>query len=396
MKFFSFHLMPYRHLDFEAASKHESYWIDFPNSFFDPNLGSKLYREYIDQLAYSATVGFDGVCVNEHHQTAYGMMPAPNLIASTLIDRTRDTNVKVAILGRALPLVSNPINIAEEYAMLDSISGGRIIAGFVRGIGCEYHSTGVNPFYSHERFYEAHDIIVRAWTEPGPFSYEGEHYRFQYVNLWPRVVQRPRPPIWIPSQGSGETIQWAAHPSRKYPFIITFSPLESVLRFHALYREQGDRYGYTVSGDQLGWAVPVYVAETDEIARREAEEHIERLFNEFLHIPPELLFPPGYTSIGSLKAIMKSRRGMAFERQTFDQLQAKGTFLVGSPATIREKLEAAQAKTGFKNLVCMIQFGTLPDELVRKNVQMLGEEVLPKLRNLGEADAEKAGVTQNH
>jgi len=385
MKFFAFHLMPYRHLDFDAASEYTSYWIEFPNTFFDPELGSKLYQEYVEQLVYAAECGFDGVCVNEHHQTAYGMMPAPNLIASILIDRTRNTKVRIAILGRALPLVNNPLNIAEEYAMLDSLSGGRIIAGFVRGIGCEYHSTGVNPGFSHERFNEAHDLIVRAWTEPGPFTFEGNHYTFNYVNTWPRVVQRPRPPIWIPSQGSGETIAWAADPSRKYPFIITFSPLESVLRYHANYQEQGDRYGYEVSGDQLGWAAPVYVAETDEIARRESEEHVERLFNEFLHIPPELLFPPGYTSINSLKAIMKARSGMAFDRQTFDQLVEKGTFIVGSPNTVREKIETAHARSGFKNLVCMVQFGTLPDDLVRKNIQMLSEEVMPKLRPLGES-----------
>ena len=384
MKFFAFHLMPYRHLDFEAADKFNSYWIDFPNSFYDPASGADLYEEYVEQLALAAKSGFDGVCVNEHHQTAYGMMPAPNLIASILIDRTRNTDVKVAVLGRALPLVGNPMNIAEEYAMLDNLSKGRLIAGFVRGIGCEYHSTGVNPVYSHDRFHEAHDLIVRAWSEVGPFHHHGEHYDFDYVNCWPRPVQRPHPPIWIPSQGSSETIAWAAHPSRKYPFVVTFAPVDAVLRYHMMYREKALGYGYEASGDQLGWAAPIYVAETDEIARRESEAHIEALFNHFLHIPPELLFPPGYTSAASLKAIMKARKGMAFDRQTYEMILEKGTFIVGSPATVREKIEAAHARTGFKNLVTMVQFGTLPDELVRKNIQMLSEEVLPKLKALGE------------
>ena len=85
----------------------------------------------------------------------------------------------MAILGRALPLVNNPLNIAEEYAMLDNISNGRIICGFVRGIGAEYHSTGINPVYSHERFREAHDLIVKAWTEPGPIDHQGGHYNLQ-------------------------------------------------------------------------------------------------------------------------------------------------------------------------------------------------------------------------
>src|SRR5438477_2651967 len=90
-------------------------------------------------------------------------MPAPNLIASALIQRT--SRVQIAILGRALPLVNNPIYIAEEFAILDNLSKGRIIAGFVRGIGSEYHSSGTNPYFSHERFHEAHDLIVRAWTD---------------------------------------------------------------------------------------------------------------------------------------------------------------------------------------------------------------------------------------
>ena len=86
--------------------------------------------------------------------------------------------------------------------MLDNLSKGRIIAGFVRGIGSEYHSSGTNPYFSHERFHEAHDLIIKAWTEPGPFAFDGNHFSLQYVNLWPRPYQSPHPPVWIPSQGS--------------------------------------------------------------------------------------------------------------------------------------------------------------------------------------------------
>ena len=124
------------------------------------------------------------VAVNEHHQTAYGLMPSPIVTASALARRTK--NVKIAILGSALPLRSHPLTVAEEHAMIDVISGGRLISGFVRGIGAEYHTFGVNPTFSHDRFHEAHDLIVRAWTEPGPFAFQGQHYKVQYVNLWPR------------------------------------------------------------------------------------------------------------------------------------------------------------------------------------------------------------------
>ena len=165
MNFTCFHLMPYRPLDFTERKKHRSAWVVLPNSLYDPKKGAEEYQSYLDQLTFAEELGFDAIGVNEHHQTAYGMMPAPNLIASALIQRTK--RVKIAILGRALPLTNNPVTIAEEFAMLDNLSKGRIIAGFVRGIGTEYHATGLNPAFSLERFQEAHDLIVSAWTRAG-------------------------------------------------------------------------------------------------------------------------------------------------------------------------------------------------------------------------------------
>src|SRR6202163_1462075 len=308
MKLVSFHLMPYRPLDLEEAARHRSPWVVLPNRLYDPVKGAEEYERHIDALVYAEEVGFGAIRVNEHHQTAYGLMPAPNLIASALIQRTK--TVKIAILGRALPLVANPVAIAEEFAMLDNLSKGRIITGFVRGIGTEYHATGLNRAFSLERFQEAHDLIVGAWTKPGPFTFEGEHYNFRYVNLWPRPYQTPHPPIWIPSQGSSETIRWAAAPERKYPFLVTFSSQELVTRYLNLYREQARGFGYEASGDQLGWAAPIYVAETDERAKAEAKAGVETLFNEYLHNPWEMLLPPGYMSLSSMKNTMKMRKAL--------------------------------------------------------------------------------------
>src|ERR1700730_11788209 len=180
MKFTFFHLMPYRPLDMAERHKHRAAWVVLPNSLYDPRKGADEYAAYIDQLVYAEELGFDVIAVNEHHHNAYGPMPAPNRIASALSQRTK--KVKIAILGRALPLVSNPIAIAEEFAMLDNLSRGRIIAGFVRGIGPEYHPHGLNPWLSIERLQQAHDLIVGAWSRPGPFEFEGEHFNFRYVN----------------------------------------------------------------------------------------------------------------------------------------------------------------------------------------------------------------------
>jgi alkanesulfonate monooxygenase SsuD/methylene tetrahydromethanopterin reductase-like flavin-dependent oxidoreductase (luciferase family) len=173
MKFFNFHLMPYAHADLDAIARNGSAWVTFSNRHYDPEQGAELYHDYLDQMEFADQLGFDGVCLNEHHQTAYGMMPIPGVLAGALARSVK--RAKLAILGRALPLVNNPLTIAEEYAMLDNLTRGRLIAGFVRGIGAEYHAMGINPAYSQERYAEAHDLIVRAWTEPGPFAFSGKH-----------------------------------------------------------------------------------------------------------------------------------------------------------------------------------------------------------------------------
>ena len=379
MRFTSFHLMPYRPLDAEAALKYRSSWVVLPNSFYDPEKGAREYELYIDHLARGEELGFDVIAVNEHHQSAYGMMPAPNLIASALIQRTK--TAKIAIIGRALPLVNNPLAIAEEFAMLDNMSRGRIITGFVRGIGSEYHSTGVNPTFSHERFHEAHDLILQAWTQPGPSSFEGEHYNFKYVNIWPRIYQHPHPEIWIPSQGSSETIQWASDPRRKYPFLVTFAPADSVVRYLNMYKDAARAHGYEPTGKQLGWAAPIYVADTDEQAVEEAAEGAETLFNLYLAQPVEMLLPPGYMSIESFTRTMKMRTTLNNPRGfTMKGLMEAGTVVVGSPQTVRDKLRWMQDATGLENIVAMCQFGKMSEDKTRKSMEMFAEKVMPQLR----------------
>src|SRR6204780_1627707 len=147
MKFFFFHLMPYADLDLDYDKTYDSAWITLPNSYYDPQRGHALYNRYLDELEYAEAVGFDGICVNEHHQNAYGLMPTPGVMAGALARRTQ--RAKIAVLGRALPLLNNPLTVAEEFAMIDVITGGRLVAGFVRGIRAESHSWGVNRAGPH-------------------------------------------------------------------------------------------------------------------------------------------------------------------------------------------------------------------------------------------------------
>ncbi len=383
MKVFAFHLMPYAALDMGFTEKFNSVWLKLPNSYFDPKVGHCLYNRYLDELEMCAELGFDGISVNEHHQNAYGLMPSPVVMAAALSRRTKDC--KIAILGNAFGLREHPLTLAEEHAMIDNITGGRLITGMVRGVGCEYFSMGVNPAYSLERHIEAHDLVIRAWTEPGPFAFEGKHYHFEYVNTWPRPYQKPHPPIWCPSQGSTETIEWAAHPDRKYVYLQAYSAFDSVLRYLNLYRTVArEKFGYDASSNQIAWSVPVYCAETDEKAINEVRPHIESLFNTFLpKISQSMFVPPGYMSPSSMKKIFAHKATLR-GGQKVEYLMNRGVIAVGSPDTVRETLTQRHRQAGFEQILIMPQFGTLPADLTETNLRLLASEVVPALQALNE------------
>ena len=370
--------MPWPHLpdDFDATQR--SAWVTFSNKYYDPERGHALYNRYLDELEYAETLGFDGICVNEHHQNTYGTMPAPNIMAAALARRT--SRVKIAILGNALPLRDHPLRIAEEVAMLDVITGGRIIAGHVRGLGAEYHSFSMSPAFSRERFLEAHELIIRAWTEEGPFAFEGKHYRHRYVNVWPRPLQKPHPPIWIPSQGSRETVEWAAQ--RRYPYLMVYSALDSIKRIFDEYRECARRAGYEAPPGQFGWMTLIYVAETDQQARAEAEPHAQWLFRRGLKNPPEYLFPPGYMTVPSMLRQIQMKDKLEFGKRTFEELEEQGYIVAGSPETVVERVRAIHARLGFGILTGLLQFGTMPHDLTIRNMELFARKVMPQLRPL--------------
>ena len=341
MQFTFFHLMPYRPLDMAERHKHRAAWVVLPNALYDPKKGADEYQSYIDQLVYAEKLGFDVIAVNEHHQTAYGLMPAPNLIAANLIART--SKVKIAIVGRALPLVNNPVNIAEEFAMLDNLSKGRIITGFVRGIGNEYHATGINPYWSHERFQEAHDLIVQAWTRPGPFAFEGEHYNLRYVNLWPRPYQTPHPPIWIPSMGSSETIKWAADAGAQVSVPGDVQRPRSGGALSQPLSRAGPAIRLRVPRRASSAGPRRSMSPTPTRApRKRPGPAWSRCSTTSCAVPFQMLLPPGYTSLSSMKNTMRMRKQLgAQKRHSLEELMESGTVVVGSPKTVRDELSRA-------------------------------------------------------
>src|SRR6266567_2672675 len=170
VQLFCWHFMAYPYLAKDFDEKENSGWVTVPNRLWDNNKARGLYQEYIDQLAYADEIGFDGMVLNEHHQNIYGLMPSPNLIAAALSQKTK--RGKIVILGNLLPLHLSPLRVAEEYAMLDNMSDGRLIAGFAPGSGPETFNYDVASAPSREQFWEAVDLISRAWTEDGPFAWK--------------------------------------------------------------------------------------------------------------------------------------------------------------------------------------------------------------------------------
>jgi alkanesulfonate monooxygenase SsuD/methylene tetrahydromethanopterin reductase-like flavin-dependent oxidoreductase (luciferase family) len=372
MRFFSFHLMPYPALPPEYDGPA---WVTCPNDLFDPAVGQQIYNRYLDELVYADELGFDGVCVNEHHQNAYGLMPSPNLMGSILARQTK--RVKIAIVGNALPLYDPPTRVAEEFALIDNISGGRLIAGFVVGGGPEYYSFSMNPAHARERFAEAHEIIMKAWTEPGPFEYMGKHYKLRYVNTWPRPVQQPHPEVWIPGAGSLETMDFVAQ--HRYAYMgIPYFHMDVFDRTFRMFREACERVGYEYDPLQAGWLTPIYVAETDEEARRQYEEHFFYFVKRLL--PGINISPPGYTSIRSMENILKGASTFALNLDTWDQVVEGGYAIVGSPQTVAEKLTENLRRLGTGNLLGLFQLGTLPADLTRRNLELFAHEVMPVLR----------------
>jgi alkanesulfonate monooxygenase SsuD/methylene tetrahydromethanopterin reductase-like flavin-dependent oxidoreductase (luciferase family) len=369
MQSYFFHLMPWTDYPEDFDEKYESSWVTFPNSFYDPVKGADLYNRYLDELEYADALGYDGICVNEHHQNAYGLMPSPNIIAGMLARRTK--NAKIAILGNGLPLRANPLRVAEEIAMLDVVTRGRVISGFVRGIGCEYFSLDLNPTFSRDMFYEAHDLIVRAWTEPGPFEHLGQHFQYRYVNVWPRPYTKPHPPIWMPSAGSSETIEFAAH--YKYPYVSVFTPIENVKRLLSSYRAFArEKFAYEPAPEQLGYAPGLYVSDEDGRAQAEAAEHGQFFLSKAFKIPPHFLLPPGYVTENSLRGFLAGR---------FSEGAQFPAPIAGSPRTVIDRLIADyDFLDGFGYIISGAGPGNATHEQTVKHMTLFQTQVMPALK----------------
>jgi alkanesulfonate monooxygenase SsuD/methylene tetrahydromethanopterin reductase-like flavin-dependent oxidoreductase (luciferase family) len=319
----------------------------------------------------------------------FGMMPSPNIMAAALSRRT--SRSRILVLGNALPIRGNPLRVAEEIAMLDHLTNGRLVSGFVRGIGWEHFAHSVSPAESRSRFNEAHDLIKKAWTTEGPFEWFGEHYEYRYVNVWPRPLQSPHPPIAVPGAGSPETMRWVAE--NRYMYVSVYAPTRVVKTWFDGYRKAAADLGYEPDPENIALAIPVFVGETDASAHREAKQHVEWLFTRGLRQSSPLVFPPGYMSPQALRGLLKSRTG-SYGDTSFEELVEQGLVIVGGPESVRNRIEEFREELGFGQMMVLLAIGDMSAELTRRNTEIFASEVIPHFRKAAAPRPETPALAQ--
>src|SRR3990172_7450897 len=359
MKLLWFHLMPYTDLPDDFKQKHNSVWVDIDSRLFDPRKAHVLYNEFMDELEHAAEMGFHGICVNEHHSNAYGLMPSPNLIAASLARRTRDA--AIVVMGDSLALYNPPTRVAEEMAMLDCISGGRLVAGFPVGTPMDtVYCYGQNPATLREKYHEAHDLIMRAWTEPEPFAFDGDYTQLRYVNIWPRPIQQPHPPVWIPGGGSVETWEWVTKQDYLFSYLSYFGHQRGLAVMRSFWEEVA-KHGKDDNPYRAGFLQFVAVSETAAQAERDYAEHAEYFYNRCLHIYPGFADAPGYRTMRTVRSGLRSQ----FERQvaqaisgelTWKHFIDQGYILAGSPETVAQQLTEAAKALRVGHMMVLLQF----------------------------------------
>ena len=381
--------------------------LELSNELYDPRVGADLYHRYLDEKLYIEEMGFDGIMLNEHHSTPFCMGGVMNVEAAILARITK--RAKIVLLGNVLPIWDDPLFLAEELAEIDMISRGRLVTGWVRGTGRESVSHNAQPPYNWERFQEAHDFVIKAWTTPGPYRWEGKHYNFRYVNPWARPYQDPHPQIWIPGVMSRNTVKWTAE--HRYPYVMLATDLEPTRGSFEYYAEVAKENGYEAQSQHRGYLFKVHVDDTEELAYETARKYVSGPPNPFLEgnqgeIRPFIQNLPGMTSrtnvlptAGNLAALRA--RGRATAQPTLDKPQAPAgddgkpaqdafgsyddqlkrlTIITGTPDTVIEKVKHVLDYLRPGSIFFWDGDGSMTHDDTMRSLKLMGEEVLPAIR----------------
>ena len=388
MKIACFHLMPYRDLDDDFEKKYPSSWFSLPFSeVADRQKVSQYFNWTLDELTFAAESGFDGVCTNEHHQNAYGFMVNPNLMGSVLARATRGTDTAIIQMGETAVFLNPPIRVAEEYAMLDAISEGRLVAGFPVGLGGDFsYSYGMAPMEQRARYYEAHDLIKKAWTATEGFAWNGTYYQLPMVNIWPQPFQQPHPPIWVPGNASPSTWDFVLKHDYSYCFLTYFGAKGAKHMVEGFW-QRAEELGRDRNPYRLNFLIPVGVSETDEQAENDYGHAAEYLYHKGLHLPEQLLAPPGHMTHSSLTHLITKRPFPPydeFKKMKFHDFNDKDYVVCGSAKTVTDRLTEIIKTLNVGHLMILPQFGSLSHEKTMTNIDRIAKNVLPSLRGIWE------------
>ena len=387
MKIVAFAQNQYRKFPDDFEDRHEG-TVTTPYALAEPAEVRAAFRDYLDYIMQAARLGFDGVAFTEHAQTTYDMTANPSLIGSAIGYATETEGLDVAVypVGRSLGKAREPVRVAEEYAMIDCISGGRLMAGFPVGLMFDAAiNNGVPPIEVRRRYEENMRLVLRAWSDPEPFPWNGRFTQLPSVNIWPRPLQKALP-VWITGVGNPATMRLALENNFGFNYFGWFGSELTAGRVFARFREVADAAGIPANPNRLAFMASVCVGETDEEAERVYGPHLEYFFNK----------GPGATSLGKLaipggislpgiRFLLEDRAGdfgFAHEMRHagIGRILEVGAAVVGSPATVAERLAGIARGYGVGNLVVMLKMGSMPRDLVADNVERFAASVLPRLR----------------
>ena len=367
--------------------------LDISNDSYDAVIGANLYNRYLDEKIYAEEMGFDGLMLNEHHSTPFCMGGAMNVEASILARVT--SRAKICLLGNVLPIWDDPLWLVEQLAMIDMISKGRLVSGWVRGTGRESVAHNMSPPDNWERFQEAHEFIVKAWSEPGPFRWEGKHYQYRYVNPWVRPYQQPHPPIWLPGVVSRDSLLWAAE--KRIPYIMLSTQLEATGKAFQEYHDRAAELGYQSGSQNIGYLWKVHVDETEELAEAAGRKYVQGPSNPFLagnegSQNPAIAQLPGLTSkkrVLPTQSVSTAARGGVYS--TSYESQVEGYQIVtGTPDTVIPKIRHVLEYLRPGSVFFWDGDGAMDHDDAMRSLRLMGQEVLPAVREMAE-ELELAG-----
>ena len=374
MLFNYFHLMPWPYCEEPPTS-----W-PVANKSFDAAKARDLYATYIDAMAFAEDCGFDWVGCNEHHFSPYGLMSKCNLIGSVLATRTK--TIKLGMLGNLVPLL-NPVRVAEEYAMLDVMSGGRLIAGFMRGIPHEYRAYNVNPDESLGRLDEAARLIVKCWTSDEPFRWEGRYYNFPSVSIWPRPWQKPHPQLLM-SAATPESAAFAAR-HKAIMGMTLIADLDVARKNIEFYKKECRANGWEAETRHILTGHQTVIADTDDealaIMRGGLDYFHHVLMRPQREVQTQVLQATGYYGEMDSKEYFDRRLATLRQRSLEEQIEA-GTVFCGSPESVVRQMKKVHAALGHGVFNMTMKIGNMPDAAVRRGMELFRDRVKPHVKDL--------------